>query len=113
MIIIEKTQKIAKILRDGKHIKSFPLSISHCLTGITGKICDEFQKGLRLQQKDIEITKELIFPILLQDFLNVLQQEQKYVFELIVDSEVIGCREVISRENNRFELCFDNGAKVK
>jgi len=113
MITIENTQRIAKILRDGKHVKSFPLSVSHCLIGLTGKICDEFKKGLRLQEKDIELTKHLIFPIMLQDFYETLKEKEPYVFERIVDIEVVGCREVVSRENNRFELCFSNGAKVK
>jgi len=113
MITIEHTQRIAKILRDGKHIKSFPLSVVHCLEGITGKICDEFEKGLRLQDKYIKLTKKLIFPILLQDFYCELKKEEPYVFELTKGIEAVGCREVILRDGNRFELLLENGVKIK
>jgi len=113
MITFENTQRITKLLVDGKHVKSFPLSISHCLQNITSKEVDKFDKSLRLKDKDITLISHLVFPILLQDFYLKLQKDEPYVFERVVDSSVTGCREVISRDGNRFELCFENNTKIK
>jgi hypothetical protein len=113
MITFEHTKRITKLLVDGKHKKSFPLIIGHCLDGITSKEVDKFHKSLRLKDSDIELILYIVFPILLNDFYTVLQKEQKYVFEQIKNSIVVGCRKVFGRDSERFEMCFENGTKIK
>ena len=113
IITFEHTKRITKLLVNGKHKKSFPLIIGHCVDGITSKEVGKFHKSLGLKDSDIELISHIVFPILLNDFYTVLQKEQKYVFEQIKNNVVIGCRKVNSKEGSRFELCFDNGLKIK
>jgi len=113
MITFEHTKRITRLLVDGKHKKSFPIAIGHCLGDITPAEIERFDKSLRLKNCDIDIISHIVFPILLEDFYTVLKKEEKYVFERIKNSIVIGCRKVNSRGGNRLELCFDNGTKIK
>jgi len=108
MKTFEKSTRIVKLLVDGKHIKSFPLAIEHCLLSITDKHIALFDKSKVLKGKDIEIIKHLVFPILLQDFYSELKKNEPYVFELVVNNSVKGVRFVNSKySGNRFELVLE------
>jgi len=108
MITFEKSTRNVKLLVDGKHIKSFPLAIEHCLSSITDKHIALFNKSKVLKDKDIEIIKHLVFPILLQDFYSELKKSEPYVFELTVNNSVKGVRFVNSKySGNRFELVLE------
>jgi len=113
MITFESTKRITKLLVDGKHRKSFPLVLDRCLNKIDINLVNKFEKSLRLKDKDVILISHIVFPYLLELFYKQLQKEEYYVFERIGNSIVVGCREVISRDGNRFELCLDNGLKIK
>jgi len=108
----EITKSGLKIYRitDKKHVKTIP--------AIYKPIAEEFvlkcnSKGIRLTDTERQLLSTYDFEVSVIDYLEDLELNEKYVYELVKNSKVISARKVQLRHSERFELVFENGTKLK
>lgn len=108
----ELTKAGLKIYRisDKKHVKTIPSIYKPIAEDFILK-CDS--KGIRLTDTERHILSTYDFEVGVFDYLEDLQNNEKYVFELVKNSKVISARKVQLRYSDRFELIFENGVKLK
>jgi len=110
----EYTNRVIKVFIDEKHVKSFPL----IFTGLVDKIGFEKiklmpSKRKSITQDDIVFLGMKVYKQLCLPFLHELLKNEKYVYELVEDKEILGTRKVESKYNPRYEMVFYNGVKLK
>lgn len=115
MKTVETTKRIAKVLIDGKHRKSFPLFIAGLIEKIPESEINKMSKGLRLNDKDRKISSPYIFDKIVYDYFEDIKREEPYVFELLSKSTVVGVRKVNTKfAEDKFEILMsDNNLSVK
>lgn len=108
----ELTKAGLKIYRitDKKHIKTIP--------AIYEPIAEDFilkctSDKIRLTDTERHILSIYDFEVGVFAYLKDLENNERYVFELVKESKVISARKVQLRHSDRFELIFENGVKLK
>lgn len=113
-ITYHKSTRGIWIFIDGKHKKTIPAKFESIIASHIDKL-DFTRKYLSdtenlLFHKTIKLNK---FDSQLSGFLENIKSTEPHLYRLIASAKVTGVRQVYSKYNNRYELCFDNNLKIK
>lgn len=95
---------------DGKHKKTISSNYESAFKKNIDKI--NFDKKY-LQDAEKDLLDEWYFNDLFSEFNKELKIVQPLIAKLVEKANVKGVRFVNSKNGDRYELCFDNGIKIK
>lgn len=97
----EITKRTIKVFLDDKHRKSFPLWMKEHFHLLSADAIDSLSKSKTLNPDDVRAISPIIFTSMLNDFLDRLKKEEKYVYELVQNKECLGARFVYSKKRQQ------------
>lgn len=108
-----ETKRIIKVYINDKHAKSLPLYLKPALSKVKVYVFEMANKRKTLNDTEVKSISEIVFPVLVDCYLLLLKENEKYLWELIYRHKPVGCREVVTKNGKRYELVFSNNLKIK
>lgn len=108
-----ETKRTIKVYINSKHAKSLPLYLKPALSKIKVGVFETANKNKMLSNTETAAISEIVFPVLVDCYLLLLKENEKYLWELIYRHKPVGCREVMTKSGKRYELVFSNNLKIK
>lgn len=108
-----ETKRTIKVYINDRHAKSLPLYLKPALFKIKVYVFEMANKRKTLNDTEVKAISKVVFPVLVDCYLLVLKENEKYLWELLYRYKPVGCREVITKSGKRYELVFSNNLKIK
>lgn len=107
-ISFQKNGRGIKVFIDTTHMKTIPVKLLQPFKEQYNKIAFDKKKRITAEER-----KMLHGYLMYAQWLEKLRKTEKHLWLLIKDHYPVGTRNVITKDNERFELVLDNNLKIK
>lgn len=104
----QKNGRGIKVLVNGLHMKTIPEKLLQPFKEQNIRIAFDKKKRITAEER-----KMLHGYLMYAQWLEKLRKTEKHLWLLIKDHYPVGTRNVITKDNERFELVLDNNLKIK